>query len=372
MDSHFNCLGFHINNQYELSDLISETAKNSELLPTPSGGYFPWRFGNGIELWAPVDERGRLRGLHPHFSGKTSQIAGLSRKFPNPECPQIGAFEAWANPEIDTDFSPPEVDGDYPFVFECPAFDWFQNLHLPVVARIQLAAFAYEIDVQNDDENFRPIDLGPAVLGREFFIPSGTFREVEGKDPQATVFFGGTVLSSKTRTNMLTKKAFTLATIRTYSMNIDILVPENLIASPLLPGQIVMGNFWLSGTIEEILESVEAQGPIDRNRLFFQTEIVGTRYQNIEDLAKRLTFGDRLLLIREPENSHDRNAIQVCTIDHIKLGYIPRIQNYSLAKIMDHGIQPVAHLVDKYADPYYRLIIRVYLPSEKTGACGRV
>ena len=41
MDSHFNCLGFHINNQYELSDLISETAKNSELLPTHPVAIFP-------------------------------------------------------------------------------------------------------------------------------------------------------------------------------------------------------------------------------------------------------------------------------------------------------------------------------------------
>lgn len=366
MPSHFDCLGFEVNNEYDFSDLTRVTALKSEPLYTRMGGYIPWIFGNGIELWAQVDKNNRLIGMNPHFSGRTSQILALSSKYVDSENPMDGTFEAWTNPEIDQTEDPPDVYGDYPLYFDSPVFDWFQNLTLPVIARVQLAAFAHHLEIFNDEESYQPINIGDAQLASQFFIPIGSFKEWERERPKATAFFGGTLLSSRTHVNLITKKPFTLATIQTLSMNIDLLIAQELITNPLTPGQIIRGDFWMSGVIEEVIETFTTQESIARGRLFHQIQIAGSQYQdNIEDIVKELTFGDGLKLVREPENPHDHKAIAVNTLNGVKLGYIPRSENHALAEIMDNGIQPLVYLVEKYEEPFIRLIIRIYLPPEK-------
>lgn len=364
MTSKFDCLGFDIKNEYEYEDIIRMTAENGESLPTPSGGYLSWQFGNGIELWALLNERSRLAGLNPHFRGNTTQILALSRKINHPESALDGAFEGWANPQIDRTVAPVDIYGDYPLVFDSPAFDWFQNLDFPMVARVQLVGFGLTLDVQNDDENYRPVEIGSSQLAKNFFIPIGTFKEAEGVYPESIAWIGGKVLSCKPLYNTVSKQYFTMATLRSWSMDLDIVIPQGLLEKPLAAGQIIHGNFQLSGMIQEILETFDGQTAIQRGRLFLQTQIAGTQYQDIDETAKKLRFGDRLQLEREPRNHHDKNAIAVYTTDSVKLGYIPKSENYALAKIMDSGSQPPAHIVEKNLGDFDQIIIRVYLPPD--------
>jgi len=55
-------------------------------------------------------------------------------------------------------------------------------------------------------------------------------------------------------------------------------------------------------------------------------------------------FGDSLVLVPEPENPYDENAIQVFTLDHILLGYIAREYASDWAPVFDSSGVPDAHL----------------------------
>jgi hypothetical protein len=63
-----------------------------------------------------------------------------------------------------------------------------------------------------------------------------------------------------------------------------------------------------------------------------KTTIVGTKYRGRAAIAvlTRLRPGDRLRLVREPDNPHDSNAVAVYSgTTHI--GYIPRLINRDVA-----------------------------------------
>ena len=50
-----------------------------------------------------------------------------------------------------------------------------------------------------------------------------------------------------------------------------------------------------------------------------------------------LVPGTALALEREPDNTYDRWAIEIKTLEGIKLGYVTRYKNEAIARMMDYG-----------------------------------
>lgn len=73
--------------------------------------------------------------------------------------------------------------------------------------------------------------------------------------------------------------------------------------------------------------------------------IVGNNFRPAEARYRygKLEDGEQLVLVREPSNPYDSNAIQIHTLDGIFLGFIPKAKNQSLAKQMDDGLEVIAH-----------------------------
>jgi len=73
--------------------------------------------------------------------------------------------------------------------------------------------------------------------------------------------------------------------------------------------------------------------------------LVGMRHhEGATEALNGMGFGDGLVLVREPENQYDPNAIQVFTLDHILLGYIAREYASDWAPVFDASGIPDAHL----------------------------
>lgn len=62
--------------------------------------------------------------------------------------------------------------------------------------------------------------------------------------------------------------------------------------------------------------------------------LVGMQHRGSEALVASLPVGEPLVLIREPINLYDRNAIQVWART-VHVGFIPTKQNKDLARKMD-------------------------------------
>jgi hypothetical protein len=73
--------------------------------------------------------------------------------------------------------------------------------------------------------------------------------------------------------------------------------------------------------------------------------IVGEKFHpGAAELLKTMTGGEELLLVREPDNKYDKNAIAVY-FGGRKIGYIPKANNITLSKFIDDNGAPVSTLL---------------------------
>lgn len=96
--------------------------------------------------------------------------------------------------------------------------------------------------------------------------------------------------------------------------------------------------------------------------LLQNSPLAGSQYYAVSTSWTDIRVGDRLTLIREPDNRHDRHAIRVEWNGH-KLGYVPRAENKAAARAIDGGEKleaRVTRLRDD-PDPWRRVEFAVYL-----------
>ena len=78
--------------------------------------------------------------------------------------------------------------------------------------------------------------------------------------------------------------------------------------------------------------------PFERDIFLLDTHVAGTTYNEVRDeLEPYLKIGDRLNLLREPDNPYDHFAIHIKTMEGVKIGYIPQKDNIIFARLMDAG-----------------------------------
>lgn len=80
--------------------------------------------------------------------------------------------------------------------------------------------------------------------------------------------------------------------------------------------------------------------PADAAEIFFivqRSPLAGFRHYDGPEFWRDLRPGDRLELVREPENPYDSGAIRVEWRGR-KLGYVPQRDNAAIARQLDRGI----------------------------------
>ena len=110
---------------------------------------------------------------------------------------------------------------------------------------------------------------------------------------------------------------------------------------------------------------VDLPVPYEADTFLIGTAVAGTKYQeNIGEKCKDLELGERLTLVREPNNPYDERAIAVHTSMGDKLGYVPRAVNLILSRLMDAGHELYALVRDLSYDldnRYYLVVMKIYL-----------
>lgn len=80
--------------------------------------------------------------------------------------------------------------------------------------------------------------------------------------------------------------------------------------------------------------------------LLLECDVAGVAYYDAQAALPDLKPGARLVLRREPGNRHDTLAIEVLTAAGLKLGYVPRLHNPVIARLMDAGKRLEAKVVE--------------------------
>jgi len=71
--------------------------------------------------------------------------------------------------------------------------------------------------------------------------------------------------------------------------------------------------------------------------------VAGFQYYNGEKIWDELNIGDRLTLLREPDNQYDERAVSVFWQDQ-KLGYVSRTDNAAISHLLDTGYELYAEI----------------------------
>jgi hypothetical protein len=121
---------------------------------------------------------------------------------------------------------------------------------------------------------------------------------------------------------------------------------------------------WLGiGSIAATTQGEAAVAPVAREpvRVLF-TRVNSERYYDAATAFPFLAPDQVVTLRREPANPYDRRAIEVLDGDGRKLGYVARIDNSAVARMMDAGERFEAKVARLTAPDDIRLVVN-WLPA---------
>ncbi|MEM1037256.1 MAG: hypothetical protein AAGI14_10900 [Pseudomonadota bacterium] len=248
--SNFSNIGFPVQTDEDLDQLIETIAPRCERLKTERGIYLAYHHESGASLWLQVDAQNSLIGISPHFQGTSRRRVGLIRDIDRGYSPLDGALYGWAEPQNE---DAPEDTGSYPFVFDLPDRWRMPRLNLPQTVDVQLTASPYELQVYSDEAAYdASTDTGEPKFASESFVPSGLFISEdapEGTQPESYGMFYGTVLSAEQHSDVYKGGHFTHLLVRTLGGEIDVVADDTILPETPQIGAIIGGSFWLSGRI---------------------------------------------------------------------------------------------------------------------------
>ena len=99
----------------------------------------------------------------------------------------------------------------------------------------------------------------------------------------------------------------------------------------IIPGKENIVQLVQNNTLGELIK------PLSREIHLFDSYIAGTSYIKDEEVFDDLKEGDKVILMREPNNHFDEKAILVLDTHNRKLGYVPEVDNTVFSKLMDAG-----------------------------------
>ncbi len=112
-----------------------------------------------------------------------------------------------------------------------------------------------------------------------------------------------------------------------------------------------------------LLLGVSASATAETVKILVQSSpLAGSQFYAVAEVWPQIRLGDRLTLIREPENRHDRKAVRV-EWQGRHLGYVPRAENRAVARALDDGEKLEARVsrLREDPDPWRRVEFEVFL-----------
>lgn len=236
--NHFADIGFKGASTQELLE-TSKFIKRGKIVAAKKHNYSLAKDKSGASLWFWYSKDG-ISCLNPHFEGKTRSKVFLTGVETTSNCENCVVLTGWMSPSEDDN---PD-SGFYPFGFSVPNYFSLKEFSFPQIADVQICAFAEEISVYEDEEDFNKQNKD---LAANFFIPSGRFPVDENRRSEA--LFAGTIQSAKKLKNSFTGMEFYWLVVDTYGASIDLVCGLEMDKFDLRSKKIVSGRFWLSGII---------------------------------------------------------------------------------------------------------------------------
>ncbi len=249
--SNLSDIGFPVQNEQDVNVLITETIKYVESIKCPQGFYLRFADSSGAEIYLQGNNEQEIIGFNPHFDGKSRRRVGLTKIIERDSSELDGGFYAWSTPSNN------EADsGEYPFVFDVPDFRTVPNYQLPQVREIQLTAFASnDFKIFADEKEFNDSQENELKYAAKSFVPSGLFAfdvddaSIDLSAVRPIGVLSGEIKEYEFKTNELSGEKFYWFLVETLGGETDVVADAKLVLIKPKIGEIVSGQFWLSGKV---------------------------------------------------------------------------------------------------------------------------
>jgi hypothetical protein len=245
LPSHFQSIGFIVEDRDDLSDLVDLVAPLTHRIPVPGGAYAVWADTSGAELWLQVNDDNAVINMHPHWGGSARLPIDVERWWRSTGSHLDGRFVGTAGPER------------VPLVVDAPNASLYKDKPPRGQVDAQIAAFAHSLDVWADESEFQQSQSESEVqFAPQSFSPSGMFmNSPDGATemiPAATAWFTGEVIATDVLRNTASDVEYLWIQVETLGGTFDVVADPSLLAGKASPqiGGIVQGDFWLSGSWE--------------------------------------------------------------------------------------------------------------------------
>jgi hypothetical protein len=170
MPSHLSSIGLPVNDQADFAALADRIGPLATPIEVSQGAYWRWSSECGAEMWLQSNTDNELVGMTPFFSGDARTRVRLTARVTRPDdTPLEGAFHGWAAPDQSASES-----GEYPFVFDAIDYGRYNQLVLPAIVDVQIAAFAHEIALHQTLDAYNASQTGS--LRSHLFRPDCSHR----------------------------------------------------------------------------------------------------------------------------------------------------------------------------------------------------
>ena len=241
--SDFSSIGFNFEvfeDIYKLGKLASD---RGERINIPMRGYYDkLSTESGAELWAQISKDHQGIGLHPAFNGECT-IKVKARPFL--ESSRLSVLDGYYDCWLITS------EQDYPLLFESPNFYQTALDGSDIIAEAQVTAFAKEVKIFTDEDE-RKKDKIWGFWAPQSFVPSGTFstkENYESFEQQPVAIFSGYIKKVLLKRNEITGNKFYHLIVESLSASYDVVADPALLLSEPQVGNILSGQFYLSGKI---------------------------------------------------------------------------------------------------------------------------
>ncbi|PYT00244.1 MAG: hypothetical protein DMF65_08650 [Acidobacteria bacterium] len=246
-------VGFYDRDVVDHYNTYSQMCEHGEIVETKNAKYLRWEVGENLELWTRVKGGVPEALFHTYYAGDARMTVALLEKTPrSEETISDGAFLCRSSASAGAGW----LAGCLPFVFDTPYFHRYDDLQLPRLAVVQLAAFALDMRGFEDEDEYdeaNPANEEGYRWDYKHFFPSCVLNP-RGEDNElqlAGTEVSGYVLDSGIITNPVTGLDFCWAKVETIGGEVDVVCPPDKLSGYLVKDGIATTNCYLYGRLIE-------------------------------------------------------------------------------------------------------------------------
>ena len=271
--SHYSSIGYPFNIEKGDSggglNWIQQTAKDprtKRVHGTPHNNeylYYCQRSNCGAQLWACISPEGTGGGFEPHFAGPSRIRLKVEKNVDDGF--NAGYIHGQAR-DIGDNF-PPEDEEIYrdedgqlhlniglQVMLNCPTYHIYgDKVPIGSVVTAQVAAFCHTIDIYDNLEDFekqQQQEEGISLSDKSFFQVGSEKKSEKEDDSPRPALISGHVLQVERKVNENTGESYYWALVETLDgCKIDVVIHPAWVDRPLLPGCIILGEFYLSARL---------------------------------------------------------------------------------------------------------------------------